>query len=154
MTCRTWKAISERGRARCQQEKPRKLALNARVASAVNTVRIFQRPAGMALAGLLLSISGCSLQPKVPVVSGPQTQIQGAPVGKTHPRFAPPPAVESHWDARLGVYVLDAERATYYRERTFYRWTGNWTRADTLHGPWERVERSAVPPALFRAYSH
>ncbi|TBU95356.1 hypothetical protein [Phytopseudomonas dryadis] len=105
----------------------------------------------IALAITLLSVAGCTLQrPAAPGGDGSIPPSGSPPVSKSHPRFAPPPGVDSHWDGALGVYVLAAERDTYYRERTFYRWNNGWSWAGNLQGPWQPVDSSGVPPALFR----
>ena len=105
-----------------------------------------------ALAALLLTLSGCTLHSPAPGTDGQQPPPGGSPVSKSHPRFAPPPGVSSHWDGALGVYVLDAESSTYYRQRTFYRWSDGWSRAGSLQGPWESVDSTGIPPALYRRY--
>lgn len=105
------------------------------------------------LALLLLSLGACTGHSLAPATSSPPPAGGAGAVAKTHPRFAPPPAVSSHWDARLGVYVLDDEQDTFYRERTFYRWNAGWSRADNLQGAWEQVDSSAIPPALYRSYA-
>lgn len=106
-----------------------------------------------ALAATLLSLAGCTLHSPAPSTDGPAAPAGSPPASKSHPRFAPPPGVSSHWDGGLGVYVVDSERDTYYRERTFYRWNDGWSWAGTLQGPWEPVDSSGVPPALYRRHA-
>lgn len=106
-----------------------------------------------ALAATLLSLAGCTLHSPAPSTDGPAAPASSPPASKSHPRFAPPPGGSSHWDGGLGVYVVDSERDTYYRERTFYRWNDGWNWAGTLQGPWEPVDSSGVPPALYRRHA-
>ncbi|MPS41910.1 MAG: hypothetical protein E2596_00600, partial [Pseudomonas sp.] len=69
-----------------------------------------------------LGLSGCVLQqPSTPVGQLPPVQQP------SHPRYAPPPGVKSHWNPGLGVYVVEGARDLYYRERIFYRWDGGWS---------------------------
>ncbi|SHM98766.1 hypothetical protein [Phytopseudomonas punonensis] len=110
-----------------------------------------------ALAATLLSLAGCTLHSPAPGTGG-TTGSPSAPPGsptvtKSHPRFAPPPGVSSHWNGTLGVYEIDSEHDTYYRERTFYRWQDGWSWAGTLQGPWEPVDSTGVPPALYRHHA-
>ncbi|MEX6503026.1 hypothetical protein [Pseudomonas zhanjiangensis] len=102
-------------------------------------------PATVLLVGLL-GLAGCALQ-------GPQPVGQG-PLSQAHPRYAPPPGVQSQWDARLGVYVLTGARDLYYRERTYYRWNNGWSWATSVQGPWQPTDSSGVPPGLYRHYPH
>jgi hypothetical protein len=71
----------------------------------------------------------------------------------THPRFAPPPGVASYWDTQLGVYVLQDQPQTFYRERVYYRWGGGWSSASNLQGPWRQVDSSNVPAGLSRHFA-
>ena len=50
------------------------------------------------------------------------------PLPRTSASFAPPPGGNSHWDPKLGVYVLDDQPNTFYRQRTYYRWDNGWSR--------------------------
>jgi hypothetical protein len=79
-------------------------------------------------------------------ISAPIPQ-QPSTTQRTHPRYAPPPGAPSHWDNRLGVYVVEGA-SLYYRERLYYRWDGDWYCAGRPDGPWEPVEPHAVPPGL------
>ena len=97
---------------------------------------------------LSVLLSGCSLSGMSPSV--PQTAPQQA---QTHPRFAPPPGGNSYWDGSLGVYVLKGSRDLYYRERTYYRWTGGWSWASNPQGPWQPTDSSGVPAGLGRRYN-
>jgi hypothetical protein len=66
------------------------------------------------------------------------------------PVAAPPvEAVELEWSSELGVYGVRSEVCTFYRLRTFYRWSDEgWQRATTLEGPWRSCPRAALPPGL------
>jgi hypothetical protein len=94
----------------------------------------------------LSSLAGCALQQG----SVPSAQPS---VAKSHPRYAPPPGVESHWDSRLTVYVVAGARDLYYRERTYYRWNRGWSWATNPQGPWQPTDSSGVPPGLYRHYA-
>jgi hypothetical protein len=97
---------------------------------------------------VLLLLGGCSLNaPRPP--SPPAAPPQAA----THPRFAPPPGGNSYWDGRLGVYVLKGGRDLYYRDRTYYRWTGGWSWASNPQGPWQATDSSGVPAGLGQHYA-
>jgi hypothetical protein len=98
------------------------------------------------LTTLLLGITACSLQPS----QSPGTA--SVPSSKPHPHFAPPPQGHSHWDAQLGVHVLENAPALYYRERTYYHWNNGWSWAVQPTGPWQACPSSAVPPGLSRHY--
>ncbi|HBX54497.1 hypothetical protein [Pseudomonas sp. UBA2684] len=99
----------------------------------------------LALLAGLLTLAGCAVQSSAP--------ISQLPVSKSHPRFAPPPGADSHWDGGLGVYVVDGSRDLYYRERTYYRWSGGWSWATNPQGPWQPTDSSGVPPGLYRRYA-
>lgn len=70
------------------------------------------------------------------------------PLPRTSASFAPPPGGNSHWDARLGVYVLEDQNNTFYRQRTYYRWNNGWSRAISPSGPWEDTDIHGVPAGL------
>ena len=70
------------------------------------------------------------------------------PQPRTSASFAPPPGGNSHWDARLGVYVLEDQNNTFYRQRTYYRWNNGWSRAISPSGPWEDTDIHGVPAGL------
>ncbi|MCY1186941.1 hypothetical protein D3C76_314510 [compost metagenome] len=72
---------------------------------------------------------------------------------RTSASFAPPPGGDSHWDPRLGVYVLEGETDTFYRQRTYYRWNNGWSWSTSLQGPWQETDSSGVPGALGRAFA-
>ncbi|MEK1905455.1 MAG: hypothetical protein AAAB13_06720 [Pseudomonas sp.] len=95
---------------------------------------------------MLLALTGCSLQPAAPVTDSRPGQ------GLTHPRFAPPPGGNSHWDAKLGVYVLQGPGELYYRERTYYRWNHGWAWSSNPQGPWQATDISGVPAGLGRKH--
>ncbi|PAU54411.1 hypothetical protein [Pseudomonas indica] len=83
-----------------------------------------------------------------PVQAPPPSSAPKPQISKTHPRYAPPPHVASHWDNRLGVYVVEG-RDLYYRERLFYRKErGNWVCSGRPDGPWEPIDIPNVPPGL------
>lgn len=96
------------------------------------------------LATALLVLGGCTMQATAP--------ISDVPVSRSHPRFAPPPNVQSHWDGSLGVYVVEGEGDLYYRERTYYRWSNGWSWATNPIGPWQPTDSSGIPPGLYRHY--
>lgn len=122
--------------------------------------------ARLSLLSLVLGLSACAVQqpqhtdlpplqtvpptPRVkPVPATPSTPANSpAPVPRTSASFAPPPGGASHWDQRLGVYVLDAVPNVYYRQRTYYRWNSGWTWATSLDGPWEATDSTGVPAGL------
>jgi len=130
--------------------------------------------ARITLLSLVLGLSACAVhrppEPSAPLPpippSGPATKpapstAPGKPVtpnkpAKPLPRtsasFAPPPGGNSHWDARLGVYVLDNQTNTFYRQRTYYRWNNGWSRSVSPNGPWEDTTIEGVPPGLGRQF--
>ncbi|MBD1554207.1 hypothetical protein [Pseudomonas typographi] len=130
-------------------------------------------PVRLAALTLLLGLSACSVQrptpqpaPPIPAnVPGPATQ-PSAPVQpsgtpapgqtKAAPRtsasFAPPPGGPSHWDPGLAVYVLETADGVYYRQRTYYRFSGGWAWATSPDGPWQPTDSSGVPPGLGRMH--
>lgn len=95
----------------------------------------------------LLSLGACV---QAPMSTTPVSKPSGS---SNHPRFAPPPAVASQWDAGLGVYVIGATPHLYYRERTYYRWNAGWSWASSPQGPWVATDSSGVPPGLYRRYA-
>ena len=74
------------------------------------------------------------------------------PVPRTSASFAPPPGGNSHWDQKLGVYVLDDQPNTFYRQRTYFRWNNGWTRSISPNGPWEDTDIHGVPPGLGKQF--
>ncbi|QBF25905.1 hypothetical protein EXN22_09420 [Pseudomonas tructae] len=86
------------------------------------------------------------------VPSKPSVTPAPKPVQRTSPSFAPPPGGASHWDPRLGVYVLDGKSNTFYRQRTYYRWNNGWSWSTNLNGPWQETDSSGVPGGLGRAF--
>ncbi|MBC3383307.1 MULTISPECIES: hypothetical protein [unclassified Pseudomonas] len=74
------------------------------------------------------------------------------PVPRTSASFAPPPGGNSHWDAKLGVYVLDNQTNTFYRQRTYFRWNNGWSRSVSPNGPWEETTIEGVPAGLGRKF--
>ena len=84
--------------------------------------------------------------PDMPIPKAPK------PLPRTSATFAPPPGGPSHWDARLGVYVLDNQTNIFYRQRAYYRWDNGWSRAVSPNGPWEETDISGVPPGLSRQF--
>jgi len=129
--------------------------------------------ARVSLLTLVLGLSACAehqpqYQPTAPTIpSLPQSTQPGpgrplpmspsAPASKPAPRhsasFAPPPGGASHWEPKLGVYVLEGQNETYYRQRTYYRWDGGWSWATSLNGPWQGTDTGGVPPGLGRLHS-
>ncbi|WP_338523302.1 hypothetical protein NUH87_26435 [Pseudomonas batumici] len=118
---------------------------------------------------LVLGLSACAVQhpptPGEPTIrpSGPSTQpyppsTPGKPIQPSKPRpsfsptFAPPPGGNSHWDGRMGVYVLDNQPNTFYRQRTYYRWDNGWSRSVSPNGPWEDTDIHGVPPGLGKQF--
>lgn len=98
------------------------------------------------LISLSLALGGCVLQPP----RAPQTEPSA--VQRTHPRYAPPPAVKSHWNPALGVYVVEGVNDLYYRERVFYRYADGWSWSPRPGGPWQSIDSTGVPPGLYRHY--
>jgi hypothetical protein len=74
------------------------------------------------------------------------------PLPRTSASFAPPPGGNSHWDPKLGVYVLDDQPNTFYRQRTYYRWDNGWSRSISPKGPWEETDIHGVPGGLGRQF--
>ncbi|MFS0826437.1 hypothetical protein [Pseudomonas phoenicis] len=102
--------------------------------------------------------------PKGPVVTPlpgakPGTPKPGQPPAapKTMPRtsasFAPPPGGASHWDPKMGVYVLEKQPNTFYRQRTYYRWNNGWSWSVNPEGPWQDTDSSGVPGGLGKAFA-
>ncbi len=132
-----------------------------------------RRLSRVALGSLMLVLAGCASDavyhmpgsqpqrqpeplpesPARPVITPvvPATPSPGAPsvpaTRKTHPRYAPPPHADAHWDNRLGVYVVSGQ-SLYYRERLYYRWNNGWYCAAQPSGPWEVVDEPSVPTGL------
>lgn len=73
---------------------------------------------------------------------------------KTSASFAPPPGVKSHWDQRLGVYVLDGQSNMFYRQRTYYQWDNGWNWSTQPDGPWQATDSSGVPAGLGREFGN
>ncbi|ROM29698.1 hypothetical protein BK645_12220 [Pseudomonas protegens] len=128
--------------------------------------------ARITLLSLVLGLNACTVHRPVPTSSepippaGPSTRpapstapgtpsapIPAAkPLPRTSASFAPPPGGHSHWDARLGVYVLDDQSNTFYRQRTYYRWNNGWSRSISPDGPWEDTDIHGVPAGLGRQF--
>ncbi|MBU1329077.1 MAG: hypothetical protein KJ884_19985 [Gammaproteobacteria bacterium] len=100
----------------------------------------------LVLIATLLGVAGCAVQAPTPEVPVP-------PASKSHPRFAPPPGVQSHWDGALTVYVIDGYPDLFYRERTYYRWDSGWYWSTQATGPWQATDSTAIPPGLYRRYA-
>ncbi|MCP1444155.1 hypothetical protein J3D54_003287 [Pseudomonas sp. GGS8] len=125
--------------------------------------------ARITLLSMVLGLSACAVQqpeptrlPPIPP-SGPSTKPAptttpskpvkpSKPVPRTSASFAPPPGGNSHWDAKLGVYVLDNQTNTFYRQRTYYRWNNGWSRSISPNGPWEETDIHGVPGGLGRQF--
>lgn len=123
--------------------------------------------ARVTLLSLVLAVSACSVHRPAPTTgptippAGPRTQpkapdtpVSAPPkaVPRTSATFAPPPGGNSHWDGGLGVYVLDGQADTFYRQRTYYRWSSGWSRSISPNGPWEETDIHGVPPGLGKRY--
>ena len=129
--------------------------------------------ARITLLTLVLGLSACAVQrptppgapPPIPPAqpgtqpappstpSKPSAPIKPAkPLPRTSASFAPPPGGNSHWDPRLGVYVLDNQTNTFYRQRTYYRWNNGWSRSISPDGPWEETDIHGVPSGLGRQF--
>ncbi|MNE15650.1 hypothetical protein D3C80_1085690 [compost metagenome] len=130
--------------------------------------------ARITLLSLVLGLSACAVQEPLPDTrpsppippSGPTTKPgpstapskpvtpnkPGKPLPRTSASFAPPPGGNSHWDAKLGVYVLDDQTNVFYRQRTYYRWNNGWSRSISPQGPWEDTDIHGVPSGLGRQY--
>ncbi|RBL66450.1 hypothetical protein C3E98_037490, partial [Pseudomonas sp. MWU13-2625] len=120
--------------------------------------------ARITLLSLVLGLSACTVHRPVPTSSEPIPSVPSTrpapstapgtprapipadkPLPRTSASFAPPPGGHSHWDARLGVYVLDDQSNTFYRQRTYYRWNNGWSRSISPDGPWEDTDIHGVP---------
>lgn len=128
--------------------------------------------ARITLLSLVVGLSACTVQrpqptssepipPAVPSTRSVPSTAPGAPATPNRPAkplprtsasFAPPPGGHSHWDARLGVYVLDDQSNTFYRQRTYYRWNNGWSRSIGPDGPWEDTDIHGVPSGLGRQF--
>ncbi|SDO98512.1 hypothetical protein SAMN04490180_0003 [Pseudomonas brassicacearum] len=129
--------------------------------------------ARITLLTLVMGLSACAVQrpsePSAPLPPIPPSTPTSKPVPSTAPgkpvipnkpakplprtsaSFAPPPGGNSHWDAKLGVYVLDNQTNTFYRQRTYYRWNNGWSRSVSPNGPWEDTSKG-VPAGLGRQF--
>lgn len=88
-----------------------------------------------------------------PSVPKPSVTPTPKPMPRTSASFAPPPGGASHWDPKLGVYVLEGKTNTFYRQRTYYRWNNGWSWATNPEGPWQDTDSSGVPGGLGRAFA-
>lgn len=94
-----------------------------------------------------------------PLPGGKPTPPPSAPAAKPKPMprtsasFAPPPGGASHWDPKMGVYVLEKQPNTFYRQRTYYRWNDGWSWSTSPDGPWQATDSSGVPGGLGRAFA-
>ncbi|WP_312931538.1 hypothetical protein [Pseudomonas sp.] len=75
------------------------------------------------------------------------------PMPRTSASFAPPPGGASHWDPKMGVYVLEKQSNTFYRQRTYYRWNNGWSWSVNPEGPWQETDSSGVPGGLGKAFA-
>ncbi|MDN7139096.1 hypothetical protein KC131_00430 [Pseudomonas sp. JQ170] len=99
---------------------------------------------------------GPSTKPTPPPSTKPSKPVitpAPKPMPRTSASFAPPPGGASHWDPRLGVYVLEGQTNTFYRQRTYYRWNNGWSWSTNLNGPWQETDSSGVPGGLGRAFA-
>ncbi|EJM59162.1 hypothetical protein PMI30_05904 [Pseudomonas sp. GM50] len=127
--------------------------------------------ARITLLSMVLGLSACAVQqpeptrlPSIPpsqpstkpaptTPSKPSTPVKPSkPIPRTSASFAPPPGGNNHWDAKLGVYVLDDQTNTFYRQRTYYRWNNGWSRSISPNGPWEETDIHGVPGGLGRQF--
>jgi hypothetical protein len=126
--------------------------------------------ARITLLSMVLGLSACVVQPQQPERLPPIPPSQprptpsptpgkpsipakpAKPLPRTSASFAPPPGGNSHWDAKLGVYVLDDQTNTFYRQRTYYRWDNGWSRSISPNGPWEATDIHGVPGGLGRQF--
>ncbi|MFK7698586.1 hypothetical protein [Pseudomonas caspiana] len=131
---------------------------------------MYRAAARITLLGLVMGLSACAVQPTGPRSQEPIPTLPGksqpstpaptptpkAPAAgpKTSSNFAPPPGGNSHWDARLGVHVLDDEKDTFYRQRTYYRWNNGWTWSTGRNGPWQETDSSGVPAGLGKQFGN
>ena len=134
---------------------------------------MYRAAARITLLGLVMGLSACAVQPTgprsqepIPTLPGksqPGTPTTPAPTPapkapaagpKTSSNFAPPPGGNSHWDAGLGVHVLDDQTDTFYRQRTYYRWNNGWTWSTGRNGPWQDTDSSGVPPGLSKQFGN
>ena len=123
--------------------------------------------ARITLLSLVLGLSACAVHRPPAAPSGPtippSTQPGSRPSGPvtappkappcSSPTFAPPPGAASHWDGKMQVYVLDDQPDTFYRQRTYYRWSNGWSRSISPNGPWEDTDVHGVPPGLSKHYA-
>ncbi|MGV6393930.1 hypothetical protein ACTUVN_003156 [Pseudomonas caspiana] len=131
---------------------------------------MYRAAARITLLGLVLGLSACAVQPTGPRIQEPIQTLPGKPAPgkpsapvtpkapaagpKTSTNFAPPPGGNSHWDARLGVHVLDDQTDTFYRQRTYYRWNNGWTWSTSRNGPWQETDSSGVPAGLGKQFGN
>lgn len=97
---------------------------------------------------------GTTTKPPVKSSSSPITPQPSKPqsTSRRPPQFAPPPGGNGRWDASLGVYVMQGQRDTYYRQRTYYHWDNGWYWSVGPQGPWTETDSTGVPPGLTRKY--
>ncbi|WP_449434212.1 hypothetical protein [Pseudomonas putida] len=125
----------------------------------------------LTLITLALGLSACTVQQpappiqtipprqgpvvKPPPAGQPSTQPSkpaAKPMPRTSASFAPPPGGASHWDPKMGVYVLEKKPNTFYRQRTYYRYDNGWSWSLSPDGPWQETDSSGVPGGLGRAF--
>ncbi len=116
--------------------------------------------ARLTLLTLVLGLSACTVHrpstPTGPTIppSGPATQPYPPSTPTTPGKpIPPPPGGSSHWDGQMGVYVLDSQPNTFYRQRTYYRWDNGWSRSISPNGPWEETDIHGVPPGLGKQFA-
>ncbi len=132
---------------------------------------MYRAAARITLLGLVMGLSACAVQPTGPRNQEPIPTLPGktqpavkpsapaipqapAAAPKTSSNFAPPPGGNSHWDPRLGVHVLDNQTDTFYRQRTYYRWSNGWTWSTSPDGPWQDTDVSGVPAGLSKQFGN
>lgn len=114
---------------------------------------VHQPPSGPRSQESIKSLPGPS-QPGVPKAK-PSQPVKSSPApAKTSASFAPPPGGNSHWDQKLGVYVLDGQPNTFYRQRTYYQWNNGWSWSTQPDGPWQPTDANGVPGGLGQKFGN
>lgn len=93
------------------------------------------------------------LPDRQPAPAPSKPAVTPKPMPRTSASFAPPPGGASHWDPKLGVYVLEKKPNTFYRQRTYYRFDNGWSWSLSPDGPWQETDSSGVPGGLGRAFA-
>jgi hypothetical protein len=93
-------------------------------------------------------------QPNTPHITPANPQRPAPAKPQTSAHFAPPPGGNCHWDAKLGVYALDDQPNTFYRQRTYYHWNNGWSWSTGRNGPWQDTDVTGVPPGLSKQFGN